>query len=270
MMASTLPLDAKPALGYNLADDQIEVSPDPSNSKQHQLHTTDRRFLLFPKLPIELRLLVWKMALPGPRCVEVVQHIEENGPPAYQAVFGNHFAYWTATDKSPAMLFTSHESRQVVLNHYQPFKHGPFSDTDSMSYIDPLRDTLFCACIPWSRYINPIDPTSLERVAKAIPNLTKLALDVDNISYACHCAGLLRCFGELKELLAVPEPTSARDGRPHGGVFEDVDEQTWNDRELDDETWRSIDYTVVRRWEGLLRLIERSPRGRMRPGWRRN
>jgi hypothetical protein len=270
-MVSTTNLDTQSALGQDLADGQIE-SPDLLDSRQHQLPTTDSRFPLFPKLPIELRLIVWEMALPGPRCLEVVQHIEKTGPPEYQASFGRHFGsrfkycYWTATDKSPAMLFTSHEPRQVTLNHYQPFKHGPPSEAKRTSYIDPLRDTLFCTTIPASWDIDPIDPTTLERIAKAIPNLTRMAMDVHNISYWYHAIGKLRCFGQLKELLVVPQPTSGRDGRPHGGVFEDVGEQTWNDRELDDERMRRLNYAVVRRWEGFLRQTE-GKSGRENEAW---
>jgi hypothetical protein len=40
----------------------------------------DRKFAIFPKLPIEIRFKIWKMALPGPRIVEILLDYTPIGP----------------------------------------------------------------------------------------------------------------------------------------------------------------------------------------------
>jgi len=80
---------------------------------------TGRRFTIFSKLPIELRLIIWEMALPGPRCItgwfyrshDYHQETEEHGSTIrWILIF---------SDKSPVMLYTCQESRAVALGHYQ-------------------------------------------------------------------------------------------------------------------------------------------------------
>jgi hypothetical protein len=190
---------------------ESQSSTDDFSSEQSQYPAALRTFSLFPKLPIELRLLVWEMALPEPRCLEMVQILEETGllaPHLYSK-------YWKVTpsssrqDKSPAMLFASHEPREVALKHYQPFKHGyPSIQNERTSYIDPHGDILLCE--PW--YMTAFN---IHGIAEAIPNLARLAIDVHDISDACHSVGELRRFGQLKELITVPMAQSVRSVRPH-------------------------------------------------------
>jgi hypothetical protein len=60
IMASPISLNTQAAVGTD--------SPQPSGlltSQQDLSPTANSNFALFPKLPIELRLIVWEMALPG-------------------------------------------------------------------------------------------------------------------------------------------------------------------------------------------------------------
>lgn len=70
-------------------------------------------FTWFPKLPRELRMMIWKQTLPGPRILELEYHhgrFEHDGP-----VMQGHF-----TSPSPlhVILATCQESRHAALNQY--------------------------------------------------------------------------------------------------------------------------------------------------------
>jgi hypothetical protein len=90
-------------------------------------------FSLFPKLPAELRLKILKLALPGPRIVEVyydrARHpwdksfIRFNTPP-------------------PAALHANWESRRVALEKYW-LRLGNEEINDCFAQIDPTEDTIF-------------------------------------------------------------------------------------------------------------------------------
>jgi hypothetical protein len=64
-------------------------------------------FTLFPKLPTELRLKIWKYALPGPRAIRV----QRNWPTMSGPI--------RAVAKPPAVLQTNSESRQLAMRFYE-------------------------------------------------------------------------------------------------------------------------------------------------------
>jgi hypothetical protein len=72
-------------------------------------------FVLFPKLPIELRLKIWKYALPThPRTIEIHQHVL----PAADRNSLNDMPRWypRSTENSPqALYYVSREARAEVL-----------------------------------------------------------------------------------------------------------------------------------------------------------
>lgn len=74
--------------------------------KQKELERTDRdlMFTLFPKLSLELREMIWKFALPGPRTIEI-SSINQHRSPAY---------YF----KVPTVLQVNHESRRTAQSFY--------------------------------------------------------------------------------------------------------------------------------------------------------
>lgn len=114
------------------------------------------------------------------------------------------------SEKSPAALFASQESRIVTLERYQPFQHGmapPYND--QTAYIDPLRDILFCS---------PEFFTSAEEVTKIIPNFTRLAVDSFQLVYWSYIHNNSARIGKLKELIVLPSFT-----KPLGPcIFEDI------------------------------------------------
>jgi hypothetical protein len=82
-------------------------------------------FVLFPKLPIELRLQIWKFALPGPRIIDV---------------FYLHPKGARTTTPIPSLLHVCQESRRevqrvlLVLNNY---------DGDGYFYVNSETDTIW-------------------------------------------------------------------------------------------------------------------------------
>lgn len=70
-------------------------------------HTT---FTLFPKLPTELRLMIWRAARPGPRTIELK--------------WRNDIGRWTSIAKPPVILQVNAESREEALKHYQLWFDG--------------------------------------------------------------------------------------------------------------------------------------------------
>ncbi|KAH8770675.1 hypothetical protein F5882DRAFT_441943 [Hyaloscypha sp. PMI_1271] len=95
--------------------------------------SNEPRFSLFPKFPAELRLKIWKLALPGPRIVEVyydrAKHpwdesfIRFNTPP-------------------PSVLHANWESRRVALEKYW-LRIGSEGFKGCFAQIDPTEDTVF-------------------------------------------------------------------------------------------------------------------------------
>jgi hypothetical protein len=90
-------------------------------------------FTLFPKFPIELRLKVWKQALPGPRIIGIhvaggynLDHDRE-GMPEWQV---------RSPKLAPSIFFVCKESREVVSKTYKSLKGtkspstGVFCDLD--------------------------------------------------------------------------------------------------------------------------------------------
>ncbi|KAI1490939.1 hypothetical protein F5X96DRAFT_669210 [Biscogniauxia mediterranea] len=118
-------------------------SPSPSSSAQNQPagslgieglnehNQAPRVFTLFPQLPLELRLMVWKAAM-EPRTLQAA------------IIVGGIF---TNTLYPHVLLYVCQESREVVLTHpsgrksrFEPFYR--YLGRDSGSYFDPMHDTL--------------------------------------------------------------------------------------------------------------------------------
>jgi hypothetical protein len=102
-------------------------------------------FHLFPKLPTEIKLKIWKLSLPGPRAItmrprkhgynttNIVERMLPN-PDVYD-VYNNK-----AVMKTSALLQVNRESREVALKSYRPiFRCQP---NDSIVYFDFAIDYL--------------------------------------------------------------------------------------------------------------------------------
>jgi 2EXR family len=97
------------------------------------------QFIFFPKLPMELRLKIWTLALPGPRIIEIYQNFNIG------IRFGNEIQ---ANNPPPALFHVNREAREVASKKYMKL----YNNIDSQLYFchprfDPNEDTIF---IPWS------------------------------------------------------------------------------------------------------------------------
>ncbi|KAL2074935.1 hypothetical protein VTL71DRAFT_8715 [Oculimacula yallundae] len=106
-----------------------------SKSAQALIEKDDLPFTLFPKLPLELRLMIWECALPAPRIIALVasELLPTNSTKRYNAVK-------KPSPSNPVLLFVSYESRTVVLSTYRlvfrNLLHTPL-------YFDFSKDMLF-------------------------------------------------------------------------------------------------------------------------------
>ncbi|KAL2069110.1 hypothetical protein VTL71DRAFT_15448 [Oculimacula yallundae] len=92
----------------NLSAKAIPSSPSPDSSLSTKSETEVEQcalktFMLFPKLPVELRLRVWKEAYPNPRWIEIHFDTAED-------------YWWTCCNSERSALFAiCHESRTEIL-----------------------------------------------------------------------------------------------------------------------------------------------------------
>jgi len=81
---------------------------------------SDRVFVYFPKLPLELRTMIWKYTLPGPRVIKVAA-----SDAAYPTTHGLELLgpVWEASiEQSPIatpLLHACHDSRAIALKTYE-------------------------------------------------------------------------------------------------------------------------------------------------------
>lgn len=96
---------------------------------QHQLDT----FHLFPRLPIELRIEIWTLSLPGPQIYSPKNNFYD-------------FELKVSQSKNPGALQASQESREIGLRRYTPREHSYLAfarkrdKINYASYIDFARD----------------------------------------------------------------------------------------------------------------------------------
>lgn len=79
----------------------LQPSSHSSRSKLDQRTTVNRTFELFPCLPAELQVAVWKVALPPPRCIQI-EVCEQS------TLSDRKGSFWVSQpqdEPSPAMLF---------------------------------------------------------------------------------------------------------------------------------------------------------------------
>ncbi|KAI1800043.1 hypothetical protein F4811DRAFT_557210 [Daldinia bambusicola] len=92
-------------------------------------------FHRFPKLPIEVRLMIWEYNLPGPRILDIQPKFPTR--PKRRIIFA---AAVNPNGKrvcsAPANLQVCRESREEALKRYKPF-------LGIRGYMDPLRDVLY-------------------------------------------------------------------------------------------------------------------------------
>lgn len=107
----------------------IQELPDPNRDLFYQvIGTGAKRFRCFNKLPIEIRLKIWKACLPGPR--HVLLDFPKSGD----------------EERLPTAIFANRESHQEILRgfKYTLSPHWP-TWVGYPLFLDPVIDTL---CLP--------------------------------------------------------------------------------------------------------------------------
>ncbi|PMD14651.1 hypothetical protein NA56DRAFT_369102 [Hyaloscypha hepaticicola] len=102
-------------------------APYPKNSTTKTL----TKFTCFDKLPFELREMVWKFALPGPRTI-TVSKTDKSVPQVKTNAKGI---------LPTPLMHTCHESRQLALQRYKP-AFSVFLEGNKDIYFDWERDCL--------------------------------------------------------------------------------------------------------------------------------
>ncbi|CZS93657.1 uncharacterized protein RCO7_09477 [Rhynchosporium graminicola] len=123
-------LDRCTALFTSLEANSSFSGPDPAS----------KQFAFFPKLPAELRLMIWELALPGERIVRIQEFVESSPHDrilqAYQCI--------GSKARVPTLLHVCHESRTLALKHYTIIlKNRLLKPT----YFNPDLDTLLFASL---------------------------------------------------------------------------------------------------------------------------
>jgi len=136
-------------MGVQGADATIEGEKGERGGDVKMDEAVELNFMLFPELPTELRLKIWKHALPGPRVVEI-----EWMPDVEQ-----WFCPFESQSKRSSLPRTNRESREVYHKNYLPTAKvsrvitqpivsdapGSFHETSqqTISYFDPTVDILY-------------------------------------------------------------------------------------------------------------------------------
>jgi len=105
---------------------------------------------LFPSLPTELRLKIWKMSLPGPRILEVRYDVRscQFTPCTTLVTHPEHL--------TPPNLLTNSESRAVALKHYK--RSFPNVLCPAGLWIDFEKDTIYIVGETTFPRSNPLPP----------------------------------------------------------------------------------------------------------------
>jgi hypothetical protein len=205
------------------ADGTIERKDGERGGGVEMDEAAELKFMLFPKLPTELRLKIWKHALPGPRVVEI-----EWSPNTRE-----WFCPFESQSKRSSLSRTNRESREVFHKNYLPTakisrvvtqqivqdEPDPFHETSqhTISYFDSTIDILYigtCSsevlCItlesfkalaasPWMQKVRLLaiecqewyesgesgdpDVEMHHEVLSLLPNLTEIILVLGDIHY---------------------------------------------------------------------------------------
>lgn len=155
------------------------------------------QFIFFPKLPIELRLKIWREALPGPRIIEAYYdyHESSDGDISNGVIRTNQ--------PPPVLLSVCFESREEALRQYISICNP--EDFREVNYchvlLDPCKDTLFIpyansnlsdhylqACLVWGDFYSEV----------ALEKIRYLAIDTD--VWDQYTQGHVECISKFRNL----------------------------------------------------------------------
>jgi hypothetical protein len=125
------------------------------NQRQLCLMLKSQKFTLFPNLPLELRLKIWRHALPEPRIVKTPRDRENK---VIGNMSGEPSTGQVSVRKPPIhLLQVCRESRQETLMIYRPMLSAQWNDRQV--YVDYNIDTCYIAT-----------PSRGRRIASWIPD----------------------------------------------------------------------------------------------------
>jgi hypothetical protein len=155
-------------------------------------------FTLFPKLPVELRLKIWRAALPGPRIIEAYYDYEEsvNGDISDGVIRTNQ--------PPPVLLSVCHESREETLRKYITIcKPENFREVEHCHLLmGPSKDTLF---IPYANsnlsehYLQATLVWGDFYSEEALDKIRYFAIDTDVWDQYAH--GHAECISKFRKLV---------------------------------------------------------------------
>lgn len=127
------------------------------------------QFFCFGKLPTEIRDEIWKLALPGPRCIAMESAVAMSTTFPFSPCI-----LWKlrCVEKAPAIFFVCKEARAQILKTYRPYQ-GTMGGMGKI-YVDSTKDIF---CVPRTRNINP--DSSLNDLARMVqPKIRYLAVQM--------------------------------------------------------------------------------------------
>lgn len=120
----------------------------PPKSKLEPPVIQPRELKSFPKLPTEIRLMIWNLALPGPRVVDI--RLRRRHEATSTGKIPDVSRYVSSLDH-PAMLHACSESRFVALRHYElSFEKSTTTESSpAQTYINFSIDTVWFDHLPY-------------------------------------------------------------------------------------------------------------------------
>lgn len=130
------------------------------------------QFRLFPKLPYELRLEIWRFALPPPRVVELRQ--------SGRAKRGR---FWITDICPPVLLSVCHEAREVALELYRPILvWNQTRPVLTRSYIAYSKDIVYLSDSSYKRLLDNVMSSKIWDAPVALDKVQYFAVISDQIT----------------------------------------------------------------------------------------
>lgn len=167
-------------------------------------------FTLFPELPIELRLLIWKLALRKPCLIELYDKVWDHYSPA--------IAPNSMTSLLP-LLKTCRESHQVISETYRKIYASDLAligmSSNSVFWIDDENDALFFHTRSYStnQILTLATPESLNPMKKIVLMLEPLVMRTPqfmNVESLSSLPSLLTRFEGLEEMVMAARLPNSR------------------------------------------------------------
>lgn len=188
-----------------IQDAQASAQSNPTQTNIESGHT----FTLFPKLPYEVRLKVWKAALPGPRFIEIrsadpsPDKLEDDECSIDE--HGIDCETWrpSCIEKAPAMFFTCREARAEVMKFYAPLKGN--EPSAGIVFCDFSKDYMVFSFPRFREYLSDWINGDDEIVAETWAKVKQVAIDEESHAYCTKDEDLGDVTSmQLDELAIVP------------------------------------------------------------------